>query len=164
MNSQAYEIVNYKAEHLPRILEITVQGFRGVSIDYLIEERFGFVEPGWEERKLTDLRQAAMAEPEGIFVAVLGDEVVGYVTTGTSKDKLIGRLIDLAVDVNHRRHGLATRLIGKALTYIKEQGMRFAKIETLTTNEVGQVAYPKMGFMEIARQIHYVMPLDNDNE
>ena len=35
-----------------------------------------------------------------------------------------------------------------------------AKIETLATNDVGKHLYPKLGFREVARQVHYVMPLE----
>ena len=38
--------------------------------------------------------------------------------------------------------------------------MHMAKIETLEQTPVGTTFYPKMGFTEIARQIHYVQPLN----
>lgn len=154
------EIIAYRPEHLPRILELTVEGFQDVSIDHLIEQRYGFVEPGWQERKLADVRGAAAREPEGVFVAVCGEEVVGYITVTISHEKLIGRMADMVVDTRYRRRGIGTRLLERGLQYIKDQGMRFAKIETLTNNEAGQAAYPKLGFVEIARQIHYVKPLE----
>lgn len=156
---EVYPIVSFEPEYLDRIIEITLDGFRGVSIDFWIEEEFGRVEPGWEERKAADVRRSAAEEPHGIFVALDGDDVIGYVTVETSETKSIGRIADLAVDGRYRRRGLGSRLIERALTYITESGMRFAKIETLATNEAGQVAYPKMGFVEVARQIHYVMPV-----
>lgn len=155
-------IAPFEARHLDRIVEITLEGFHGVSIDYLIEERFGFVAPGWKERKASDVRKSAEREPDGIFVALDGDEVIGYVTVETVPQKSIGRIADLAVDARYRRRGLGTLLIERALTYIKEKGMRLAKIETLANNEAGQAAYPKMGFVEVARQVHYVMPLDDE--
>jgi hypothetical protein len=39
-----------------------------------------------------------------------------------------------------------------------------AKIETLEQNARGQALYPRFGFREVARQIHYVMSLDSDGE
>ena len=42
---------------------------------------------------------------------------------------------------------------------IDQLGLRQAKIETLDTNLAGQHLYPKLGFVEVARQIHYAMPL-----
>ena len=152
-------IAPFRPEHLERIIEITLEGFEGVSIDFWIEKEFGHIEPGWKERKAADVRLSAETEPEGIFVALDRDEVVGYVTVSTSESKSIGRIADLAVDSRYRRQGLGTALIERALEYIKERGMRLAKIETLAVNEAGQAAYPRLGFKEVARQVHYVMPI-----
>ena len=33
------------------------------------------------------------------------------------------------------------------------------RIETLACNPIGKYLYPSCGFQEVARQIHYVMPL-----
>ena len=45
---------------------------------------------------------------------------------------------------------------------MRGQGMAMAKIETLAQNDSGQALYPRCGFREVARQIHYVMPLSPD--
>jgi hypothetical protein len=37
--------------------------------------------------------------------------------------------------------------------------MTVAKIETLEQNPIGRRLYPALGFREVARQIHYAMPL-----
>ena len=37
--------------------------------------------------------------------------------------------------------------------------MTAAKIETLEQNSIGRHLYPSLGFIEVARQIHYAMPL-----
>jgi hypothetical protein len=37
--------------------------------------------------------------------------------------------------------------------------MQVAKIETLEQNPVGQKLYPSLGFVEVARQVHYAMRL-----
>ena len=43
--------------------------------------------------------------------------------------------------------------------WLLERGMQVAKIETLEQNPVGQHLYPRLGFQEVARQIHYAMRL-----
>lgn len=160
--SKTWQVVPFQDEHLPRLIEITLEGFSGVSVDFLIEENFGIVEPGWEVRKAVDIRCAAKQEPQGIFVATTVDEVVGYVTVATSSEKRIGRIADLVVNKRYQRQGVGTSLIEFAISYIRNVGMCFAKIETLTANASGQAAYSKLGFTEVARQIHYVMPLDGE--
>jgi hypothetical protein len=37
--------------------------------------------------------------------------------------------------------------------------MTVAKIETLEQNSIGRHLYPSIGFIEVARQIHYALPL-----
>jgi len=39
--------------------------------------------------------------------------------------------------------------------------MKMAKIEALDQNPVAPAFYPRAGFQEVARQIHYAMPLKN---
>ena len=54
---------------------------------------------------------------------------------------------------------IATALIRHAIEWMRGRGMAMAKIETLEQNARGQSLYPKLGFQEVARQVHYVMPL-----
>jgi ribosomal protein S18 acetylase RimI-like enzyme len=39
--------------------------------------------------------------------------------------------------------------------------MECIRIETLEQNPVGTSFYPKLGFTEVARQVHYAMPVSN---
>ncbi|HET7559179.1 MAG TPA: M20/M25/M40 family metallo-hydrolase [Limnochordia bacterium] len=158
----AYRIVPYRPEHQDRILEITIEGFEGVSIDYWIEQHLGVIAPGWQARKAADVKRLLAAAPSGVFVALAGDEVVGYVSLEISAEKRIGRIVDLAVDARHRRHRLGTRLLEHGIAHLRALGLPLAKIETLANNAAGQAAYPKLGFVEVARQIHYAMPLTAD--
>jgi ribosomal protein S18 acetylase RimI-like enzyme len=150
----------YREEDLPRLREITVDSFEGVSIDRNIEAIFGEVGGrDWRERKANDVTNDARACPEGIFVAEEEGRVVGYITTRPDPFTRIGRIPNLAVDPAHRARGLGSALIRHALAYLTEIGMAMAKIETLEQNARGQALYPRFGFREVARQIHYVMPL-----
>ena len=151
----------YRSEDLPRVQQITVDSFEGVSIDRNIEAQFGPVAgKTWQERKARDVTTDCEVQPEGVFIAEAEDEVVGYVTTRLDRFTRIGRIPNLAIDPRYRGHGLGTELIEHAIAWMREQGMAMAKIETLVQNERGQALYPRFGFREVARQIHYVMPLD----
>ena len=66
---------------------------------------------------------------------------------------------NIAVMPEVRGQGLGKQLMERALVYFREQGMRFAKIETLDQNPIGQQFYPSMGFEEVGRQIHYLREL-----
>jgi ribosomal protein S18 acetylase RimI-like enzyme len=150
----------YRPDDLPRVCEITVAGFEGVSIDRNIERQFGPVAGrGWAERKAREVALDCALEPDGTFVAEVGGEVVGYVTTRLDPFAGIGRIPNLAVAEEHRGRGIGTALIRHAVDWMRRRGMALAKIETLEQNARGQALYPQLGFREVARQIHYVMPL-----
>jgi ribosomal protein S18 acetylase RimI-like enzyme len=145
---------------LSRIQEITVNSFEHVSIDQNIEREFGLVAgKDWRTRKALDVTRDCQVQPEGVFVAEEEGEVAGYVTCRLDRETGIGRIPNLAVDERHRGSGTGSALIRHALEWMREQGMAMAKIETLVQNERGQALYPRFGFREVARQIHYVMPL-----
>jgi ribosomal protein S18 acetylase RimI-like enzyme len=153
----------FRPEDLARVEEITIASFGPVSIDRNIEREFGRVGGrDWRERKARDVRQDCEVHPEGVFVAEEDGELVGYITTRLDRFTGIGRIPNLAVDERWRGRGLGSDLIRHALEWMREQGMAMAKIETLVQNERGQALYPRFGFREVARQIHYVMPLGEE--
>jgi mycothiol synthase len=155
------DIRPYREGDLPRLQEITVDSFEGVSIDRNIEAEFGLVGgQDWQARKAHDVALDVQINPAGIFVAEEDGRVLGYVTTRIDSFTRIGRIPNLAVDPLARSQGLGSTLIRHALEYLRQQGMAMAKIETLVQNERGQALYPRFGFHEVARQIHFVMPLE----
>jgi ribosomal protein S18 acetylase RimI-like enzyme len=163
VNLMSFTIRTYRPDDLPRVCAITVAGFEGVSIDRNIEREFGPVGGrGWAERKAREVSFECAEQPDNVFVAEAGGAVVGYITTRLDHFTHIGRIPNLAVDAAHRGQGIASALIRHALDWMRTRGMALAKIETLAQNARGQSLYPKLGFQEVARQIHYVMPLSGD--
>jgi ribosomal protein S18 acetylase RimI-like enzyme len=155
----------FREADLARLQEITVDSFEGVSIDRNIETQFGPVGGrDWAARKARAIEFDCSQQPDGIFVAEADGVVVGYVTTYLDELARIGRIPNLAVAATHREHGIATALIRHAIDWMRGRGMAMAKIETLEQNARGQSLYPKLGFTEVARQIHYVMPLSGPQE
>lgn len=150
----------YREEDRERLKEITVAAFASpdVSIDWRIEERFGVLNGAdWAARKRQSIDADCDAHPEGILVAEADDgQVVGYVTTRLNLVSRLGWIPNLAVDLTYQRSGIGRKLLEAALEYLRAAGMTHAKIETLASNERGQAFYPSIGFVEVARQIHYV--------
>jgi ribosomal protein S18 acetylase RimI-like enzyme len=145
------------------IKAITAICFAGVSIDFGIEVKYGPIDgKDWRWRKVRQIDDDIAANAEGIFVAVENGKVVGYVTSRVDHDSKIGWIPNLAVLPEYQQHGIGKVLIETALTYMTEAGMLYARIETLAHNTVGQHFYPSMGFKEVARQIHYIMPLGKE--
>ena len=101
----------------------------------------------------------------GAQVAVASDDdsgtVVGYVTMQSDVETRIGWIHNLAVAQEARGQGLGRRLIEHALAHFRSSGMTIAKIETLEQNAAGRHLYPSLGFVEVARQIHYAIALSD---
>ena len=155
-------IRGYEPRDQDRIRELTLEGFDGVSIDQSADRLLGLdTPPLWQARKWAGVQAELEASPGDHFVAVLEGQVIGYITTRPQPDAGIGLIPNMAVDARYRRRGVASRLIEHALDHLRACGMRVAKIETLVQNAQGQSLYPRFGFQEVARQIHYVRRLDD---
>ena len=160
---EPYRLRLYDTSDLPRLQEITADSFSSASsIDNNMERLLGAFGPGdWKTRKVATIAEDCRLQPDGVYIAE--DEtgaVVGYVTTRLNPLSGVGWIPNLAVDPAHQGRGLGRALLRHALAFLKERGMIVAKIETLEQNPIGQSLYPSLGFVEVARQIHFAMRLE----
>ncbi len=154
-------IRKYADADLDVVKEITAICFDGVSIDQNIEKEFGPIAGyGWRWRKKRHIDADVDAHADGMFVAEVDGEVVGYITTRVDEEAKIGGIPNYAVLPQHQRKGIGLKLVETAIEHLKGEGMAYIRIETLDQNEVGRQLYPRLGFKEVARQIHYIMPVD----
>src|SRR5689334_3850434 len=72
---------------------------------------------GWNQRP-GDWRRILTLEPRGCFVATAGGELIGTVTT-TAYGTTLAWIGMMLVHPEHRRKGLATQLMNRALEYLK---------------------------------------------
>lgn len=161
----AIAIRPYREADRQAVRELTVSGFEGVSIDHNIDRQLGPVAGrDWRWRKSRDIDRDI--DVSGAELAVAEDDesgaVVGYVTMQCDAETRIGWIHNLAVSAGVRGVGLGRRLLEHALESFRAAGMTVAKIETLEQNPVGRHLYPSVGFVEVARQIHYAMPLTDE--
>ena len=155
----------YRTGDGPRIREITVEAFVGVSLEQRIDQLWPDVAPeGWAERKWLSVAGEIDADCDGCLIAESDGEVVGYVTTATTEARSQGRILNLAVDARLRGRGVGRALILAALGLFRRSGLRIARIETLANNPVGRHLYTQMGFGEIAQMVWYAMPLEPEGD
>ncbi len=149
----------------PALRRLTIAAFEGVSIDHNIDMCLGSVAGrDWRFRKSRDIDRDIDELGAQVAVALDDDEkgeLVGYVTMQSDLETRIGWIHNLAVAENARGQGLGRRLIEHALAQFRAAGMTIAKIETLEQNAVGRHLYPSLGFVEVARQIHYAIALSD---
>jgi ribosomal protein S18 acetylase RimI-like enzyme len=149
----------FREEDRQALKQITTASFRAASVHGILEGRYGQLrESSWAERKCLEIDADIAAEAEGVLVAEDEDgTVLGYITTTTDEECGIGRIPNLAVAPEAQGKGVGKQLINAAIERFERLGMDLIKIETLATNEVGQNLYPRFGFKEVVRQIHYIM-------
>lgn len=144
------------------VRDLTVAAFDGVSIDQNIDRVLGPVASrDWRYRKGRHIDHDIDVFGATLVVAqdVSSGAVVGYITMQCDEETKIGWIHNLAVAREARGQGLGRRLIEHALAFFRAAGMTIAKIETLEQNAIGRELYPSVGFVEVARQIHYAMAL-----
>jgi len=137
-----------------------VDAFDGVSIDQGMEAGFGEIAGhDWRWRKGRHFDDDVRRDPEGIIVAVIGDQPVGFISTWIDREAGIGHIPNLSLTPECRGQGVGRRLVELGLQRFRDAGITHAKIETLVQNNVGNSLYTSLGFREVARQIHFVAEL-----
>ena len=156
-----YSIRQFQPSDLDALKTITIEGFTGVSLDHLLEEKLGGELAGhdWQWRKARHIDDDVAAHADGIFVAEGEGEVLGYISSVIDREAGKGRIPNLAVAATARGHGIGRALIEHALDYFRREKLAYAVIETMASNPIGQTLYPATGFQEIARQVHYAQRL-----
>jgi ribosomal-protein-alanine N-acetyltransferase len=119
-------------------------------------ERENFSMP-WSENVLT----AELRNPLALWlVAVLDDEVVGYVGAQIVPDE--ADMMNIAVSSTHRRKGVARGLILELLDQLKEQGVRSLSLEVRASNSAAITLYDGLGFHQVGRRPgYYKMPKED---
>jgi ribosomal protein S18 acetylase RimI-like enzyme len=150
----------YRPGDLETLRGLTVEAFGGVSRDENIEAIFGVIrDHDWRWRKARDIDADASVNPAGLFIAEEEGRILGFVTTRVDAEAGIGWIVHLVVGAGLRGRGLGRSLIEHALEYFRTLGLSHARIETLEQNAISRHLFPKCGFVEVARQIHYFRKL-----
>jgi hypothetical protein len=146
-------IRSYQPADLPLLKAITVEAFTGVSIDHGIEEQFGPINGyDWKWRKARHLDDDAARDPTGIFVRGAAPSVISL-PAGL-------KAASATFEHRHRRNcGQLGRSNRACSAHFRASGLTHAKIEALAQNAVGNHLYRDLGFVEVARQVHFVAKL-----
>jgi len=98
-------------------------------------------------------------EPEGCFVAVVNRKRVGHVfSISYGKVGWIGLLI---VDKEHRRMGIGTLLMRRAIDYLQNLGVETVKLEAVP--EIAGL-YRKLGFIDEFDSLRFKKVNEKDNQ
>ena len=126
------------------------------------EEVFAIVHPDWRAEKARQVRDGCDPKHGGMhFVAELGGEVVGFITSYPRRRTGIGEIGNNAVHPDCQRRGIATRLYRHVLQRLREAGMRVARVTTGgdPSHAPARRAYEKAGFSSPRPDVTYYCKL-----
>lgn len=115
-----------------------------------------FTHPWSKESFESELRKAESFK----FVALENGEVIGFAILETVLDE--GNLLDIAVDKNHRRKGVARLLFDNMLMVAKEKELSFITLEVRSSSAPAISLYEAMGFEKVGtRKNYYSKPIED---
>lgn len=112
-------------------------------------EKTCFSDP-WSENSIA----YELKNPLSLWLVALADsKVVGYV----GSQSVIGEsdMMNVAVDPNYRRMGIAYRLIEALIAALAEKDNHSLALEVRASNTPAIALYGKMGFTEVGRRRNY---------
>ncbi|MFM8218105.1 MAG: GNAT family N-acetyltransferase [Planctomycetaceae bacterium] len=155
----------YQPADLETLQHLTVAAFEGVTLEQNVESALGILNGhDWKWRKARHVDDDVAADPGGIFVAETAGQIAGYISTRRDQAAGKGRIPNLVVAEPFRGQGLGRLLIDHALAYFRQEGLAYAVIETMAQNEIGNHLYRSCGFLEVARQVHFALRLQPQQE
>lgn len=144
------------------VLEILIDGFRGITMHHWMEERFGQIggQP-WEGWKRAEVGGFLDAHPDWLVVAERDGRMVGFATYSLDRARGVGEIRNNAVMPAHQGQGIGSALYRRLLEIFRAEGMRFAWLETGLEPEYAKArrAYEKVGFQPFHEAVYYVQEL-----
>ena len=130
-----YSIVDVSSEHIASIEEL---------------EKLCFSSP-WNQAQMKKQMKDQMHE----FIAAISDDanVLGYVSMMYVLDE--GYIANVAVSPEHRRKGIADKIINKLCLICDELELSFVTLEVRATNTAAISLYAKHGFEQVGRRKNY---------
>lgn len=119
-------------------------------------EKSCFSKPWSKENILSE-----MEKDDSLFLGMTdGDRLIGYLSINTVLDE--GYILNVAVDHEYRRKGVATELFKRLFEIAQEKDLSFITLEVRSCNTGAVSLYAKLGFEEVGRRKNYYSDPSDD--
>lgn len=112
---------------------------------------FALMHGDWREDQRRAVEQACRSGGMEVWVAEADGQVAGFVAVQLHHEDSMGEIYMIAVDPAHQRRGIGTALTSFALSWMKENGMVLAMVET--GGDPGHAparrSYERSGFVQL---------------
>ena len=158
------KIVPAEEKYLEACAQVGIRAWESVHKSYcdcIGEELHRVAKGNWQEKKAELIRTAWT---DGAFVALFGDQVVGYVLYRIRG--IAGQIRDNAVDPDFWGREINTKLCEAAFDAMRAAGCRYAHVEPGLDDGQAQArrSYSKLGFERNLPHIMYYQKLDTNME
>jgi ribosomal protein S18 acetylase RimI-like enzyme len=147
---------------LPRVREIIVESFDGVTANQLLEQRYGQIgDRSWRDWKAAEIERSFHNESESVHVAEQSGSIVGVISYRLDRQRRIGTIGNNGVDPHLQGQGIGTWMYEEVLDIFREAGMRFADVSTGLDDAAARArrAYEKVGFQPLTTSVRYFREL-----
>jgi len=104
----------------------------------------------WAIADLSNRMNEPWFDPQGFFLCVMEEKIVGFCWTKIHQDLVnkdpIGELYVIGVDAAHSGKGIGKALCTQGLLYLKAKGITQAMLYVDEDNEAGKGLYKTLGF------------------
>ena len=119
---------------------------------------------GWAEQYISSAEQnmqdlSQEKETHGVYLAVLGNDAVGFLYVQFYDWNQLCQIHGLAVDPEVQRQGIASALVSQAEGFAHSKKARGIYVDTPTSNTGGRKFYEAIGY-----QLGYIMPRYYEDE
>lgn len=161
-----------RPEDMPRIDEITITCYQAIHESFVslvgqdvYQGAFHDPNQAWEENKTGQVHELFEEHPEWVWVLEQAGNIIGFVTFKLFPDRQFGQIENNGVDPQHAGKGWGKFMYRYVLQYFREQGLRFAHVETdLDDPHIpARHAYEAVGFDREVRIVLYWQDLSKKN-
>ncbi len=151
MSNSFYNIRNYRSEDFDKCVLLNIEAEK-------LESMGRYLSP----QVLAEYLHRPNYSPEqDLFIVETAGNMVGYMDI--APELTIGRVIlDCCVHPEHRRRGLATKLLGYATHRAKELGTRVAHVNIEENNAVAKGVLSRLGFERVRRFLELRLDMDEE--
>lgn len=152
MKAESPLICPFERQHLDSLLELTVRAWAPVFP--LMEEEIpqyvydAFYPQGWKARQMADVEAICRDDNTDVWVALIGDQLAGFVGLRVHDEDRMGEIYIIAVDPSFQRRGVGRALLEFSFEWMRSRGLAMVMVETGGDrgHERSRAAYESAGF------------------
>ena len=116
--------------------------------------------PDWRASQQREVSELLIRRDTRLAVADIEDQIVGFVIVELNSETLVGELQIIAVHPDFRRQGIGARLNDRALSVMRDAGMRLANLATGgdEAHAAARRSYERAGYVALPL-VRYYKPL-----